>query len=164
MHVIAHERHVPIEIQVRELLFEARLRINFVQEAAADGPTVAIRIVLVVEQRRFLLFLGVQSDVLVVVGAGEAHVGAHLVLACGAGPRVRLHDELRRRGCGGGQPMKGPDGVVHGRGCPSSRNRRSGQPKTTTAVALQDAVRITWSAIRRAVAASGEVRSRCAVS
>ena len=93
MHVIAHERHVPIEIQVRELLFEARLRINFVQEAAADGPTVAIRIVLVVEQRRFLLFLGVQSDVLVVVGAGEADVGAHLLPAvrgrachaCGAG-------------------------------------------------------------------------------
>ena len=36
-----------------------------------------MRVVLVVEERRFLLFLGVQRDVLVVVGAGEADVGAH---------------------------------------------------------------------------------------
>ena len=47
-----------------------------------------MRVVSVVEERGFLFFLGVQSDVLVVVGAGQADVGAHLVLACGAGPRV----------------------------------------------------------------------------
>ena len=30
MDVITHERHVPIKIQIRELLFQARLRVNFI--------------------------------------------------------------------------------------------------------------------------------------
>ena len=91
MDVITHERHVAVEIQVRELLFQSRLRINFVQETAADGPTVAVRVVLVVEQGRFLLLLWrVERDVLVVVGAGEADVGAHRTWMPAAGPRVSM--------------------------------------------------------------------------
>ena len=55
------------------------------------------------------------------------------------------------------------DGVGRGRGCPSHVRCTLAEWATET-TSLQDAVRVTSSAIRCARASSGEVRSRCAVS
>ena len=77
---------------------------------------------------------------------------------CGAGPRVSC---VRLGGCGGGRSMGSYDGVVHGRCCPSSRNRRSGNQKRT---GLLDAARGTSSAIRRRGRCERRVTYRYAVS